>query len=66
MSAFGDHQEQGEAGCRQQRRTSGEATAVVQQRTRPDKARAAAGCNTGSLSGAGGAAQGSPSDSPFA
>jgi hypothetical protein len=32
MSPFGDHQEQGEAGHRQQRRASGEATAVVQQR----------------------------------
>jgi hypothetical protein len=31
MSPFGDHQEQSEAGYRQQRRASGEATAVVQQ-----------------------------------
>jgi hypothetical protein len=32
MSPFGDHQEQDEAGYRQQRRANGEATTLVQQR----------------------------------
>jgi hypothetical protein len=32
MSPFGDDQQQGEAGYRQQRRANGEATALVQQR----------------------------------
>jgi hypothetical protein len=34
MSPFGDHQEQAEAGDRQQRRANGETTAAVQQRMR--------------------------------